>query len=235
MYITQEHEEGRVTLDFDVALELFTEEDNTRIEVIVTDPEGRTYVPAEGADPEDYRIVITDPKLWWPRGYGEQPLYQVKLTLFSGDGTVLDTYERRIGLRTLTVNTDKDEWGECFAHEVNGVKIFAMGADYIPEDNLFSRINKERTRKLLSDAAAVNHNVSGSGAAVIILTIISLISVMSWDFWYGRTSCLPVPAMSWMMILNVISQQKSGIMSEGSGIMPALPCGVVITKWRHRR
>lgn len=158
VYITQEHEEGRVTLDFDVALELFTEEDNTRIEVIVTDPEGRTYVPAEGSDPEDYHIVITDPKLWWPRGYGEQPLYQVKLTLFSGDGTVLDTYERRIGLRTLTVNTDKDEWGECFAHEVNGVKIFAMGADYIPEDNLFSRINKERTRKLLSDAAAVNHN-----------------------------------------------------------------------------
>ncbi|MFR0802757.1 MAG: glycoside hydrolase family 2 protein, partial [Suilimivivens sp.] len=158
VYITQEHEEGRVTLDFDVALELFTEEDNTRIEVIVTDPEGRTYVPAEGVDPEDYHIVITDPKLWWPRGYGEQPLYQVKLTLFSGDGAVLDTYERRIGLRTLTVNTDKDEWGECFAHEVNGVKIFAMGADYIPEDNLFSRINKERTRKLLSDAAAVNHN-----------------------------------------------------------------------------
>lgn len=158
VYITQEHEEGRVTLDFDVALELFTEEDNTRIEVIVTDPEGRTYVPAEGADPEDCHIVITDPKLWWPRGYGEQPLYQVKLTLFSGDGAVLDTYERRIGLRTLTVNTDKDEWGECFAHEVNGVKIFAMGADYIPEDNLFSRINKERTRKLLSDAAAVNHN-----------------------------------------------------------------------------
>jgi len=158
VYITQEHEEGRVILDFDVALELFTEEDNTRIEVIVTDPEGRTYVPTEGSDPEDYHIVITDPKLWWPRGYGEQPLYQVKLTLFSGDGTVLDTYERRIGLRTLTVNTDKDEWGECFAHEVNGVKIFAMGADYIPEDNLFSRINKERTRKLLSDAAAVNHN-----------------------------------------------------------------------------
>ena len=158
VYITQEHEAGRVILDFDVALELFTEEDNTRIEVIVTDPEGRTYVPAEESDPEDYHIVITDPKLWWPRGYGEQPLYQVKLTLFSGDGTVLDTYERRIGLRTLTVNTDKDEWGECFAHEVNGVKIFAMGADYIPEDNLFSRINKERTRKLLSDAAAVNHN-----------------------------------------------------------------------------
>lgn len=158
VYITQEHEEGRVILDFDVALELFTEEDNTRIEVIVTDLEGRTYVPTEGSDPEDYHIVITDPKLWWPRGYGEQPLYQVKLTLFSGDGTVLDTYERRIGLRTLTVNTDKDEWGECFAHEVNGVKIFAMGADYIPEDNLFSRINKERTRKLLSDAAAVNHN-----------------------------------------------------------------------------
>ena len=42
----------------------------------------------------------------------------------------------RIGLRTLTVCTEKDQWGNVFAHEVNGVKIFAMGADYIPEDHI---------------------------------------------------------------------------------------------------
>ena len=74
------------------------------------------------------------------------------------DGNVLDTWTRRIGLRTMTVNTDRDEWGECFAHEVNGVKIFAMGADYIPEDNILSRITPERTRKLLEDAAAAHYN-----------------------------------------------------------------------------
>lgn len=58
----------------------------------------------------------------------------------------------------MTVNTEKDEWGNCFAHEVNGLKIFAMGADYIPEDNLLGRVNKERTRKLLADCKEANYN-----------------------------------------------------------------------------
>ena len=165
-----------MTLDFDVTLELFggsgselmeqaAQWDTTRIEVEVISPDGKKYYPnlsgmepAKEASGEDYRIRITDPQLWWPRGYGEQPLYQVKVTALSEEGEVLDTWERRIGLRTLTVNTEKDEWGNCFAHEVNGVKIFAMGADYIPEDNILSRVTIHRTRKLLTDAAWANHN-----------------------------------------------------------------------------
>ena len=180
VYVTQHHEEGKVTLDFDVTLELFggsksaqgsgfmeqaAQWDTTRIEVEVTSPDGKKYhpnlsgkEPAGEAPKEDYRIEITDPQLWWPRGYGKQPLYQVKVTLLSKEGEALDTWERRIGLRVLTVNTEKDEWGNCFAYEVNGVKIFAMGADYIPEDNILSRVNRERTRKLLTDAAWANHN-----------------------------------------------------------------------------
>lgn len=156
--ITQKHEEGRVTLDFDVALELFADKDDSRVEITVTSPEGEVYRPNMLQGEEDYRIEITNPLIWWPRGYGSQPLYQVKAALLSGNGEVLDVWEKRIGLRTITVNTQKDEWGNCFAHEVNGVKIFAMGADYIPEDNLLSRVTKERTEKLLKDAAEANHN-----------------------------------------------------------------------------
>ena len=66
--------------------------------------------------------------------------------------------ELRIGLRTLTIHREKDEWGESFCHCVNGVDVFAMGADYIPEDNLLPRVNRERTRRLLEDAAAANMN-----------------------------------------------------------------------------
>ena len=58
----------------------------------------------------------------------------------------------------MTVTRKKDEWGESFSHCVNGVDIFAMGADYIPEDNLLPRVNPERTRKLLTDARAANMN-----------------------------------------------------------------------------
>jgi len=52
----------------------------------------------------------------------------------------------------------KDKWGESFAHEVNGVQIFAMGADYIPEDNVLSRVTPQRTRKLLEQCVAANFN-----------------------------------------------------------------------------
>lgn len=158
VYITQKHEENKVTLDFDVALELFTDKDDSRVEITVVSPRGEIYHLGMPQEEEDYRIEIANPLIWWPRGYGGQPLYQVKAVLFSGGGEILDVWEKKIGLRTMTVNTEKDEWGNCFAHEVNGVKIFAMGADYIPEDNLLSRVTEERTRKLLQDAAEANHN-----------------------------------------------------------------------------
>ena len=50
----------------------------------------------------------------------------------------------------MTVAREKDQWGECFCHEVNGVRIFAMGADYIPEDNVLPRVTPERTRQPVS-------------------------------------------------------------------------------------
>ena len=58
----------------------------------------------------------------------------------------------------MTRHIEKDEWGECFAHQVNGVDVFAMGADYIPEDNLLGRVNPETTRKLLEKAKFANYN-----------------------------------------------------------------------------
>ena len=102
-------------------------------------------------------IRIENPKLWWPNGYGDQNLYGVKVTLYS-DGREIDSWERRIGLRTMTMHREKDEWGESFAHEVNGVTVFAMGADYIPEDNLLGRVTPETTRKLLEKAKFANFN-----------------------------------------------------------------------------
>lgn len=104
------------------------------------------FSPAWG---ECCRIEIPDPQLWWPAGYGGQPLYQVEVELSAG-GTVLDIWHRRIGLRTMTVSRVKDQQGESFSHCVNGVDIFAMGMDYIPEDNLLPRVNPERTRRLRS-------------------------------------------------------------------------------------
>lgn len=129
-------------------------------------PEGFSYrvrlTPPSGAvtvyDGSPSQIRVETPQLWWPNGYGEQKLYGVEVTLYA-DGRPVDTWNRRIGLRTLTVRREKDQWGESFAHEVNGVPIFAMGADYIPEDHLLGRVTPQTTRKLLETAKWSNFNV----------------------------------------------------------------------------
>lgn len=150
--IRQKHENGRVRLSIQPEWADTPVKDRS-FTVQITDPEGKTA--AYGGSPK--AVTVEDPKLWWPRGYGEQPLYTVKVTAFT-DGEETDFWERRIGLRTVTVSREKDDYGESFAHEVNGVKIFAMGADYIPEDNILSRVTPQRTRKLLEQCAAANFN-----------------------------------------------------------------------------
>lgn len=146
--VLQEHSGGKVTLTVNTHVTELT--GSAPVTVTVTAPDG-TVRTARG---ERAEIVIDDPQLWWPNGLGAQPLYTVEVTL--GDG--LDSWKRRIGLRTMTVTRKKDQWGECFCHCVNGVDVFAMGADYIPEDNLLPRVNADRTRRLLEDAKLANMN-----------------------------------------------------------------------------
>ena len=139
--------------------ETYDSDDDYEIKMALDDEQGGLIESKSSKEGAGWNtITVHNPKRWWPHGYGEQPLYRAEVTLLDEAGEVLDVWSRRIGLRTVTVNTQKDEWGECFAHEVNGVKIFAMGADYIPEDNILSRVTKERTEKLLRDAVAANHN-----------------------------------------------------------------------------
>ncbi len=172
VYVTQDHTEEGVALRTKVTLDtaegenfVFGGQDNgllfranpklsgLSVKVEVLDPEGTVAATGAGCD----EMRIRNPRLWWPAGFGEQPLYTVKVALYSGE-ELLDTWERRIGLRTMTMATEPDEYGEKFAHKVNGVEIFAMGGDYIPEDNLLFRTNAERTRRLLEDARAANFN-----------------------------------------------------------------------------
>ena len=181
VYITQVHADGRVTLELDVDVDRISEEflrrfgeDDERLEglsvrVTVTDPAGESHTYSHEEAMEG--IVIEAPQLWWPNGYGAQPLYQVEVELLknacigAADSVheteivnVLDSWKRRIGLRTMTVRREKDAYGESFCHEVNGVSVFAMGADYIPEDNILSRVTPERTYDLLLQAKMANYN-----------------------------------------------------------------------------
>lgn len=215
-----------VQLTADAEIEWMPEAASEKVKLAfaVTSPDGKTSLFAESAPIDAFTdsapaanltgagaglrsnhirvsMSVPDPQLWWPNGYGAQPLYQAQVLLVPvSDDTKepLDTWRKKIGLRTMTVNTDliedevfdshmKDQAddlddgdnmvlshgdkkvfisdrkekkvpGRNFAFEINGLQIFAMGADYIPEDNILTRQNRERTDMLLASAQEANHN-----------------------------------------------------------------------------
>lgn len=100
-----------------------------------------------------HNVTIRNPKLWWPNGQGEQPLYTLTTTL---DGEVT---MRKIGLRKLEWIVEKDAIDHTFKVRVNGRDITAMGANWIPADAIPSRITPAAVRDLLESAKAVNMNM----------------------------------------------------------------------------
>ncbi|MCR5487302.1 MAG: glycoside hydrolase family 2 protein [Lachnospiraceae bacterium] len=157
--ILQEHEGGRAALRLRPAVVYCGKEDaaSLKAEIEIKAPDGKTTTALHALQEAPFSAEIENPRLWWPRGYGEQPLYGIKVTLKEGE-EILDEWSARVGLRTLTVSTEKDEWGSEFAFTVNGTKIFSMGADYIPEDHLLGRVNRDTTRELIKKAAFANFN-----------------------------------------------------------------------------
>ncbi|NLK22134.1 MAG: glycoside hydrolase family 2 protein [Epulopiscium sp.] len=158
IYITQHHKKEKVILDLDISCENWENNFND-ITIQVTSPDGESieFKKENMSNKDKIQIDILDPKLWWPNGYGEQPLYKIEVIL-KENARILDKRFLRIGLRTLTIKQEKDKWGESFAFEINGIMIFSKGANYIPEDNILGRCNKERTKMLIEDCIDANFN-----------------------------------------------------------------------------
>lgn len=125
-------------------------------ELVVTLGETTVRRPVElaaGLNRVSAEVTVRNPRLWWPNGYGEQPLYQ--LTVQVGDSVLT----RKVGLRTLEVVNKPDQWGTSLAFRVNGVDIFAKGANWIPADALNARQTPARLNALMQAAADANMNM----------------------------------------------------------------------------
>lgn len=158
VYVVQNHHKDMVELDIRVHREAWTDEAVT-IMLEIEAPNGNIISHATSSKEieEHIKIIIENPMLWWPNGYGEQPLYKLRVELCKED-EILDHKEMKLGLRTVKVKREKDEWGESFTFVVNDVELFLMGADYIPEDNLLGRGSRERTEALLKSCIRANFN-----------------------------------------------------------------------------
>ena len=164
VHIRQAHAGGKVTVSAQVRLKEWKPSD-LRVTLKVTSPDGDVQtVQAEpnqlaaGSSICNLQSAIKNPELWWPNGFGKQPLYQVEISLEAGK-TVLDQRSYQVGLRTVELRREPDQWGESFTFVVNGVPIFVKGADWIPADAFPTRISDTYMERLIADAAAAHMNM----------------------------------------------------------------------------
>ncbi len=101
---------------------------------------------------------VVSPVRWMPNGWGAPTLYEFSAQVIA-QGNIVAEQSHRIGLRTVRLVNEKDADGESFYFEVNGIPMFAKGANYIPQDALLTNVTTERYQTLFRDIKEANMNV----------------------------------------------------------------------------
>jgi beta-mannosidase len=139
----------------------------------------------------DAPIEIRQPKLWFPVGYGDQPLYEFTAQVNMG-GARADERKTKVGLRSIVLRRDLDKWGRSFELVVNGIPVFAKGADVIPFDSFANRVTTADYRRILESARDANMNMirhwgGGYYETDEFYSICDELGIMVWqDFMFGN-------------------------------------------------
>ena len=139
----------------------------------------------------DLPIEIRQPKLWFPAGYGEQPLYAFTAQVASG-AQPSDERKTKAGLRSIVLHRELDKWGRSFELVVNGIPVFAKGADVIPFDSFPNRVTTADYRRILESARDANMNTirhwgGGYYETEEFYSICDELGIMVWqDFQFGN-------------------------------------------------
>ncbi|MGQ8874472.1 beta-mannosidase [Paenibacillus sp. TSA_86.1] len=130
--------------------------------VIRIGAEGQRWEKAVSLQPGSHSVeipvLIENPKLWWSRGLGEAYRYTFAAEVLQGERAVA-AYEVQTGLRSIRLVRDPDEAGASFYFELNGVAVFAKGANHIPNDSFITEVTRERYMHEIISAAESNMNM----------------------------------------------------------------------------
>jgi beta-mannosidase len=139
----------------------------------------------------DLPVEIRQPKLWYPAGYGDQPLYEFTALVGTGVG-VSEERKVKAGLRSIVLHRQLDKWGRSFELVVNGIPVFAKGADVIPFDSFPNRVTTADYRRILESARDANMNMirhwgGGYYETDEFYSICDELGIMVWqDFMFGN-------------------------------------------------
>jgi beta-mannosidase len=103
-------------------------------------------------------VRLPEVRRWWPQGYGEQALYDVLVEILDAD-TVIDTWSKRVGFRSIALDVTPDEAGTPMTFVVNGQPIFVRGANWIPDDAFVHRVTRARYFERVTQARDANINL----------------------------------------------------------------------------
>lgn len=112
----------------------------------------------KGINNYDFKIEIDKPKLWWTRNLGEAFIYKFETKILS-DKNILDSKKINIGLRTIELIREPDEYGESFYFKLNGIPVFMKGANYIPQSSFPGNVTDNQYKKIISDVVDANMNM----------------------------------------------------------------------------
>ncbi|MEU8260690.1 glycoside hydrolase family 2 protein [Micromonospora sp. NPDC048999] len=153
--VTLDEDTGRVELRVEVEraadVPLVVRAEVAGVAVEATIPAGERTAVA--------RLTVRDPDRWWPVGYGEQPRYPLTVTLHAEDGRTLDSWSRRIGFRSVRLDTTPDVDGTPFTLHINDVPVFVRGVNWIPDDVFPNRVTRQRLAERLTQAVEANVNL----------------------------------------------------------------------------
>ena len=140
------------TVDADVRLEVLHEGS----EVYSFEEE---FPLRSGINHIDINAVMDDARLWWPNGMGQQPLYTVKVSAQTEHATT-EYPPFKFGIRTVAINQARlDREERLFAIEINGVRVFCKGGNWIPADSIYARVPDSKYQTLVSEAKEANFNM----------------------------------------------------------------------------
>jgi len=144
-----------------------------------------------GINHVDLPLEIASPQLWFPAGYGAQPLYQFNAQVQVGNRAE-DQASARTGLRSIVLRRDLDQWGRSFEFLINGIPVFCKGADVIPFDSFPTRVTTEQYRRILQSARDANMNMvrhwgGGYYETQEFYDLCDELGIMIWqDFMFGN-------------------------------------------------
>jgi beta-mannosidase len=111
-----------------------------------------------GTNHVSFPLRIASPKLWYPVGYGAQNRYRFSALVRLGRELAAHS-ETKTGLRSVELRRQTDQWGKSFEFVVNGISVFAKGADVIPFDSFPNRVTPENHRRILQSARDAHMNM----------------------------------------------------------------------------